>query len=60
MAHKTFSQEQYIFSKSSLVVKFKFEIVNQLKFNQALYLLLIFLYSHLYFETNIFFISTLK
>ena len=60
MAHKTFSQEQYIFAKSSLVVKFKFEVVSNLKFNHILYLLLIFQNSSFYFETNIFFLSNFK
>jgi hypothetical protein len=60
MAHKTFSQEQYLFSKSSLVIRFKVGVVKNLKFNQILYLLLVFQYSHFYFETNIFFIVSIK
>ena len=59
MAHKTFSQEQYLFSKSSLIIRFKAEIKINIKFNQIIYILTVFQNSHFYFETNIFFLFSI-
>lgn len=60
MAHKTFSQEQYLFSQSSLVIRFKIEMKKNMNFNQIIYMLAVFQNSHFYFETNIFFLFSIK
>lgn len=60
MAHKTFSQEQYMYSYYSLSTNFKFYINTRgknLNLNQLLFFFLVLKQSRFSFETNLFFLQ---
>lgn len=60
MAHKTFSQEQYLYSYYSMSTKFIFFLKNiNLDINKALFFLVILKQSRFSFETNLFFLQKL-
>ena len=58
MAHKTFSQEQYLYSYYSLSTEFIFFLKrNKMNLNKLLYFFLVVKQSRFSFETNLFFLQ---
>jgi hypothetical protein len=62
MAHKTFSQEQYLFQSHTLVTSFKLLVNPRVResytsANNTLYLLLLLKSERFFFETNLFFLQ---